>query len=238
MKSDKKLKIHIPRIAILFIIIAFIGMGARGGKYILSSIQPSEENVTPVKPGKPKNSPPLDESQMIRSFSDYDLVAEKNLFNRLGWEKIIQESLPEPVVIRNNEPRERQRDTEPNSDLILTGIVSLAGEPMALVEDTSAGKGYFLREGDKLKDYLVEAIDEESITLARGDSKLMPNLGSDTRYNSSERIVISRSTREQRPESISSESINAETASSDENPANLSLIERMKARRRKELGHE
>lgn len=238
MKSDKKTRIHIPRIAILFIIIAFIGMGARGGKYILSNIQTSEEQVTPVSPGKSKNSLSLDESQLVRSFSDYDLVAEKNLFNRLGWEKSIQESLPEPVVIRDNEPRVRQRDTEPNSDLILTGIVSLAGEPMALVEDTSAGKGYFLRKGDKLKDYMVEAIDEESITLARGDSKLMPNLGSEARYNSNRQMVISRSENERRPESIGSANIDAKPASSDENTANLSLIERMKARRRKELGQE
>ena len=112
----------------------------------------------------------------------------------------------------------------------------MGSEPMALIEDTSKGEAYFLKKGDKLKDYVVEAVTEESIVLANEESKLNPTLGSKAYFSTSGRIFMSEFTDRQAVESPAKSA--SETASLDEGSADLSLIERMKARRRKEMGSE
>jgi hypothetical protein len=120
---------------------------------------------------------------------------------------------------------------------MLTGITYLAEEPMALIEDVSKGEAYFLKEGDRLKDYVVAAIGEENITLVNGNSKMRASLGKRTYYNADGELLAAGSADSQATESIMS-NLSEESDSSEDDAADLSIIERMKARRRKELEQE
>jgi len=122
----------------------------------------------------------------------------------------------------------------------LTGIVEVGTERTALIEDTSQKKGYFLKEGDKFKNYLVETILDESIVLVKDNSKLTTDLGSKAYYDSSRQIIISRQADKQgMPEPVKvAKNADGKVASSNGNAEELSIIERMRERRRKELEQE
>jgi hypothetical protein len=246
-------KVEIPGIAIVAIIIVFIVLGAKGIKYVLSNTagdQPLETNqkIKSAERINPETFSAFSGIAPARSFSDYQVVIEHDLLKPLGWQKTIALPAPPQPVVRREWRRERPA---PTSDLILTGIVRLGDESIAIVEDTSKGEGYFLREGDKLKDYVVEDITEENIVLAKENSKLMTALGSRARYSSTGQILMSgladeQATSENPPsplykggkESNVVETTGEESSLLDESSASLSIIERMKARRRKELGPE
>jgi hypothetical protein len=244
--TKMKPKIQIPGIAIIAIIIVFIVLGAKGVRYVLSNSpenQPlkTSQKATPEERVNSRTFSSLSGMQSSgmgdfphKSFSDYQVIIENDLLRPLGWQKTIAApSSPEPVVQRQM-PRERPA---PTNDLILTGIVHLGEESIALIEDISKGEAYFLREGDKLKDHVVEAIGEESITLVNENSKLTPTLGSMAHYGSSGQILMSELTDRQTTRNVA-KNTGEKAASSGESSANLSLIERMKARRREELGQE
>jgi hypothetical protein len=163
--------------------------------------------------------------QIDKSLPDYRTIVEHDLFRPLGWQKTVENPPdPEPVV-----KREIRRELPVRTNnLVLTGILQLEGESIALVEDISVGEGYFLREGDRLKDYLVEEIAEEDILLVSNDSTIRTALGS---------ITLSEQSHKEAANSVV-ESPGDESASPDEISPNLSLIEQMKARRRKELEAE
>ncbi len=237
--TETKSKTKIPRIAVIAIIIIFIGLGAKGIKYILNH-SPEErqtrasQETAHIEEAESNTLLSFGWTRPAASLSDYQVVVEHDLLKPLGWQKTVATPPPpKPVVQREV----RQERPAPTNDLVLTGIVNLGGEPIALMEDTSSGKAYFLKEGDKLKDYLVEAISEKNIVLANGSSRLTPSLGSKAQYDSNGRISISQLT-DERAIGGSMKSTDEKVASSDGEPANLSLIERMKARRRRELETE
>jgi hypothetical protein len=162
------------------------------------------------------------------------MIVESNLFRRLGWQKTVEiPSLPEPVVQRER-PYERPK---PPNYLTLTGITYLAQEPMAIVEDSSKGEAYFVKEGDRLKDHIVETITEENVILVNGNSRVTVALGARTNYNADGELLAAAAAEGQMTVCIMEES-NEEPAPLEEDTAGLSLIERMRARRRKELGQE
>jgi hypothetical protein len=237
MKSRREKGSGIPRtVLVIAIAIACIGLGTKGVKYVLSYSTGKQESVVvnKVQSAKPGIASLPNIVQLGGSFSDYQMIVEGNLFRRLGWQKTVEiPSLPEPVVQRER-PFER---TRPPSYLILTGITYLAQEPMALIEDVSRGESYFLKEGDMLKNHVVEAITEENIILVNGNSRITVALGTRTNYNADGELLATAMAEGQMPESIMKES-NEEPAPLEENTASLSIIERMRARRRKELGQE
>lgn len=232
-----KPKIKIPGIAIVAVVIVSIGLGTKGVRYILSYSAEEQDprtsrKVTPTGSIDTRTFSSLSGMQLDRPLSDYQVVIENDLLKPLGWQKTIaMPPLPEPIVRR----RTRQAPPAPASNLVFTGIVRLGAESIALIEDISIGEAYFLREGDKLKDYLVQAIAEENITLVSENSEFMLDLGSKARYSSNGQILTSELTDEQAIEDLA-KGADEKTASSDEGSVNLSVIEQMKARRRKELG--
>ena len=237
MKSRRKEGFGIPRtVLVVAIAIASIGLGTKGVKYVLSYSNGKQESavVNKVQSARPAITSLSNSAQLGGSLSDYQMIVEGNLFRRLGWQKTVEiPSLPEPVVQRER-PFERPR---PPSYLILTGITYLAQEPMALIEDVSRGEAYFVKEGETLKNHVVENITEENIVLVNGNSRITVALGTRTNYNSDGELLATAMTEGQMTASIMEES-SEEPAPSEEDTAGLSLIERMRARRRRELGQE
>jgi len=235
--ESRKSKTKLPGIAIVVIIVIFIGLGAKAIVPMLNRTAGKQQSTAAKENEREKSSVISSSYGGIRpsaQFSNYQVAIEQDLLKPLGWEKTVAKPPPSRPAVQRKRP---QRRPEPTNDLVLTGIVNLGEEPIALVEDTSNGKAYFLKKGDKLKDYLVEAITEENIVLANGDSKLTPALGSKAYYDSSGKISMSGVTGEQVGRD-STGGADGETDSSDVASDNLSLIERLKARRRKELGQE
>ncbi len=237
MKSRRKEGFGIPRtVLIVAIAIASIGLGTKGVKYVLSDSNGKQESVVVNKAqsAKPGIASLLGPAQLGGSLSDYRMVVEGNLFRPLGWQKTVEiPSLPEPVA-QIERPYERPK---PPNYLTLTGITYLAQEPMALIEDVSRGQAYFVKEGDRLKNYVVETITEENIVLVNGNSRVTVALGTRTNYNSDGELLAAAAAEGQMTASTMEES-DEKPAPLEEDTAGLSLIERMRARRRKELGQE
>ena len=243
-----KSRLKIPGFVIIITLIALIGLGAKGIKpgikgikYILTSIDQAGSSkasqgieLTGVR--NPRDSSSLSDAKSGRSVADYQVVIESNLLRPLGWQRTV--APPAPVVQRP--ARMPTRTPEPVNDLIFTGIVNLDGQNVALIEDVPAQKAYFLKEGDKLKDYTVESVGEESVVLVNNDSKIVSVLGSRAYYNPRKQILIPNLANALISRDIV-KNTDEESASVDtvnERPSNLSLIEQMRARRRKELGQE
>ena len=165
---------------------------------------------------------------------DYQMIVEKKLMQRLGWQKIVEKPRIYEPVVQQQQPRERPARV---NDLILTGIVHIGDDTIALVEDVSSGEAYFLKEGDRLKDYSVESISEENIVLVNEDSRITPALGSKTQYDSSGHILTSQPPNTQTV-SDAVNSTDKASESPDEDTSKMSLLEQMRARRRRELGTE
>jgi hypothetical protein len=237
MKSRRKEGFGIPRtVLVIAIAIACIGLGAKGVKYVLSYSAGKQEPVavSKVQSARPGITSLPSSAQLSGSLSDYQMVVEDNLFRPVGWQKTVEiPSLPEPVV-----PRERPYERpDPPNYLTLTGITYLAQEPMALIEDVSRGEAYFVKEGDGLKDHVVENITEDNIVLVNGNSRITVALGMRTDYNSDGELLAIAMAEGQIAGSIMEES-SEKPAPSEEDTTSLSIIERMRARRRKELGQE
>lgn len=225
-----KRKTRMPGIVIIAMAIILVGLGVKAGKYVSGNFTGEYQSETSQETSrtggvKARTYPSPSDIQANRTLSDYQMVIEKNLMERLGWQKTVKTPRRyEPVV----QLQQRPEQPEVVNDLVLTGIVRLDGDNVAIVEDVSRGEAYFLKKGDKLRDYYVEAITEENIVLVNGDSRLTPALGSKVQYDSSGHILTSELPNVQKVE--------AAVKDTDKSDATMSLIERMKAQRRKELG--
>jgi hypothetical protein len=242
MRSGKKSKIGIPGIVVTLIVIVFLGLGVKGGKYIINhsngklqtGMSVKTKSVVTTAYGTYSSS---DELQPIRSLSDCQIIAKKNLFEQLGGRKEEPPQIIKPVIQVEAKKEPPRIPPEPINDLVLTGIVYINNVPLALIEDSSKGKSYFLKKGDKLKDYTVDNVKEGEISLVNENSKITLTLGSKTYYNTNGKLLASAPTNIQTAERVM-EKPSEKSASSNEGNTNLSLIEQMKARRKKELGQE
>lgn len=224
-------KSRISRIIVILAIIALIGPGVRIIKHSLSD-RPSIEAQDARSAGKAVKL--VSFSNPKRELSDYQMVAKNDLFKPLGWQKavIVTTTSPPQQIVQEGR---QQPPPEPLSRLSFTGIVQLGSEYVALVEDSSKGKAYFLRKGDRLKNFVVEAITEESLVLSNESSKLTPHIGSTVYYNS-EGLITTSEPYSSLTMARTSESGVEERVSLNESSDNMSVIERMRARRRRELG--
>jgi len=133
------------------------------------------------------------------------------------------------------QPEKKPIPPEPLNKLAFTGIVYLESEYIALVEDSSKKDAYFLKKGDKLRDYTVENITDGSVILSNGDSKLTYPVGSAAYYNSKGWVSAPTGPINNQVAVSSPDSKAEESVSANKDSAELSLIEKMKARRKKEL---
>lgn len=240
IRHEAKSRTEIPRVVVIVIIIIFIGLVLKAGQYVLGHFDGKQEpeagqKALPNGTSKARSSSSSSGVQPARGMSDYEMVTENNLLRPLGWEKPVEIPRVREPVVRRERRWERPVSL---SDLVFTGIVRLGDDTIAIVEDASSGKAYFLKEGDMLKDHSVESIAEENIVLVSGDSRITSTLGSKTRYDSSGRILISELASTQEAREDVAKNTDEAPALSDESTPDLSLIERMRARRRRELESE
>jgi hypothetical protein len=230
MKGKKR----IPRIAIILFIVALIGPGVQLGKYVLNN-QPSivAQSVDVDSKIHLKTVKSVSFNDPQRSLPDYQIIVKNDLFDPLGGQRsltVAKVSLPQQMT----QVEKKQAPPDPLYKLTFTGVVQLESEDSAIVEDLSKNKAYYLKKGDKLKDYTVEAITEDSITLSNGNSRFTTRIGSAFYYNTSGQISTSEPSNNQVIAKVS-DSKTEETTSISSGSANQSLIEQMKARRKKEL---
>lgn len=208
------------------------------GKDIKKHTSPSRSAKKQASSSFDKPLPTTDSVELPRM--KYQVVVENNLFRPLGWKKeVLKETTPktENPVVEN-----RRERPSPTYNLSLTGIAQNGSQWVAIVEDESKREGYFLHRGEKLKNALVSEIFAEYIILVVGDTKTQLSLGGSIKYNANGEIMLNTITT-QKPDLSISESFNEvyrtqiRIPNSDED-VQKSLIERMKARRRKELGQE
>jgi hypothetical protein len=228
-----KPKSRTPSIIVILLIIVSIVPGIKLGKYILnnnsSDVTINNNSVGNTKTAK---STPSSYLQPTKSLLDYQVIIGNDLFSPLGGQKTIVVASPPKQAIQIEKP---QAPPEPLYKLAFTGIVNLGSEYTALVEDSSKNDAYFLRKGDKLKDYVVESITDGSVILSNGNSRFTYPVGSVAYYNSKGWLSTSEPRNNQVVALSSSESKAEEPVSVNRDSAELSIIEKMKARRKKEL---
>ena len=193
------------------------------------SIKQDLASMKKIKKNKPSSRRNLPAANIIpnkpRSLQlEYQVIAENNLFRPLGWKKeVLKETTPKTETTFVEIPRERPA---PTYNLSLTGIAQNGSSWIAIVEDETKKEAYFLNRGEKLKDSFVEEISEEHIILVVGDAKTQLSLGESIKYDENEQILVN---------TIAHRIVAPKMEKSEDTQ---SLIEQMKARRRKELVQE
>jgi len=163
------------------------------------------------------------------SRSKYQVIVENNLFRPLGWQKeVVKKTTPTTETIVEIH-RERPA---PTYNLTLTGIAQDGSQWIAILEDRIRKEGYFLYRGEKLKDSLVSEIFPEHIVLVQRDAKAQLSLGESIQYDANGQILLNTIANQSTLPSHRNSELK------DQEALKKSLIERMKARRKKELGQE
>ena len=197
---------------------------------VLKSYQ-TPQKVSPSKPGF---------LQQERAFllhqgpEDYAVIAENNLFRPLGWKREVlspEESTPtiapEPIVEIPPPP--------PTYTLVLTGIAKSGSDWIAVVEDRKQDKGAFLRRGEPLKDVHIQDIRSEHITLVRDDTTLQLALGESIEYGVDGRLRFDTAGTAKISKLPNETKVVSETEADRDDDGEQSLIERLRARRQREL---
>jgi type II secretory pathway component PulC len=95
-------------------------------------------------------------------------VRGRDIFNPLTEEKI------EAVSMTDEQAVAKSKIAEAQETLTLVGIaVSKTGEPDAMIKDIQLDKVYFLKRGEKIKDFTVEAIFKNSVVLSYEGQELI-----------------------------------------------------------------
>ena len=168
-----------------------------------------------------------------RELTDYDIIAENNIFRPLGWKRenpvpVTSTVVPEPIAETLPAP-------PPTYALILTGIAKNGADWIAVVEDRERNEGVFLRSGETLKDVRVEGIMSEYITLTRGEMTVQLALGEGIEYGGDGRVRFDTAGIAKMPNPTDKTSTFSETKIDGDGGDEKSLLERMRARRRREL---
>lgn len=169
-----------------------------------------------------------------RELTDYEVIAENNLFRPLGWKR--EDPLPATPTVIPEPIAETPPAPPPTYALVLTGIVKNGADWIAVVEDRERGEGMFLRRGETLKDAQVQDIMSEYITLARGEMTVQLALGDSIEYGIDGRVLFDTTDTAKMPEPVDKPNTSSETEANSGDDAGQSLLERMRERRRKELG--
>lgn len=259
MRSRRK----VPGVLILAIIVFFIGLGWKYHKTITNYFGKKQSSGIVAQTidvnSKVLSANTYSKKIVIRSLSDCQVIIRRNMFEPLGGRRIegsLTKQITQPNVPMKQEPPKPPPD--PIYELTLTGIVLINNELMALIEDSSRNRSYYLKKGDKLKDYTVDEIKDTEMILTNGDSRITQKLGSKTYYNQNGKLLATRPSyssssliaarestdRSNQPvaanntDNVSASQSSSSSESSGSIGGNLSLIEQMKARRKRELGQE
>ena len=208
--------------------------------FIISKMVQSDTGLKSFQlPQKVSTSTPAF-SQSERAFplppklKDYAVIAENNIFRPLGWKKEIQSpEAPTPTV--TSEPIVEIPPPPPTYTLVLTGIAKHGTDWIAVVEDRKQEEGAFLRRGETLKDVRVQAIMSEGITLTRDEMTVQLALGESIEYGIDGRVRFDTAGTAKMSAVPNQAGTLSETQTDSADDSKQSLIEQMRARRRKEL---
>ena len=165
---------------------------------------------------------------------DYEVIAENDLFRPLGWKREIQlPKAPTPTV--TPEPIVEIPPPPPTYTLVLTGIAKSGSNWIAVVEDQKWDEGAFLRRGEMLKDARVQEIMSEHITLTRDEMTVQLVLGGSIEYGVDGRLRFDTAGAVKMPELSNKTGALSQTQADSGDDGEQSLIEQMRARRRREL---
>lgn len=197
---------------------------------VLKSVQLPQK----VSSSKSAFSPQERAFSLHRELKDYQVIAESNIFRPLGWKREVQSSeestpkvAPEPIVEIPPPP--------PAYTLVLTGIAKNGSDWIAVVEDQNRSEGAFLRRGETLKDVHIQEIMSEYITLVRDDMTLQLALGESIEYGVDGRLRFDTAGTAEISKLPNETNAPAETEVDSGDDGEQSLIERMRARRQREL---
>ena len=220
----------IMSVTILGFIIYFAIFKMGQGDTVLKSFQ-LPQNIPSSKPLFPQSErffslPP--------ELKDYEIITENDLFRPLGWKKEIQ-SPEEPPLTVTPEPIVEIPPPPPTYTLVLTGIAKSGLGWIAVVEDRKRDEGAFLRRGEMLKDVRVQDIMSEHIMLARDDMTVQLALGESIEYGVDGRLRFDTAGTAKIPKPSNKTGALSQTQADSGDDGEQSLIERLRARRRREL---
>ena len=220
----------IVSVTILGFIIYFIMSKMVQSDTILKSFQLPQK----IPSSKPVFSQSEQAFPLPRVLKDYEIIAENDLFRPLGWKIEIQPP-GEPAPTVTPEPIVEILPPPPTYTLVLTGIAKSGSDWIAVIEDRKRNEGAFLRRGETLKDVHVQDIMSEHITLTRGEMVVQLALGESIEYGVDGRLRFDTAGAVKMSELPSQAETLPETQADSNRDGEQSLIERMRARRRKEL---
>ena len=217
-------------VAILGLTTYFIISQMAQGDTVLKSFQLPQK----IPSSKPLFSKSERAFPLPPELNDYEVIVENDLFRPLGWQKEIQlpeeltsTVIPEPIVEILPPP--------PTYTLVLTGIAKNGSDWIAVVEDRQQNEGAFFRRGEMLKDVHVQDIMSEHITLTRGEKTVQLALGESIEYGIDGRLRFDTTGAAKMSELPNETGTLSETQADSDDDGEQSLIEQMRARRRKEL---
>ena len=213
-------------VTILGFIAYFIFLKVPQSDTVLKSFQLPQK----VSTSKPAFSQSERAFPLASELKDYEVIAENDLFRPLGWKKETQ-SPEKPTPTVTSEPIVEIPPPPPTYTLVLTGIAKNGSDWIAVVEDRKQDEGTFLRRGEALKDVRVQEIMSEHITLARDEMTVQLALGESIEYGVDGRLRFDTAGAAKTSELLNQ----AEKPSETQADSEQSLIERMRARRRREL---
>ena len=217
-------------VTILGLIIYFILFKMAQSNTVLKSFQLPQK----VSTSKPAYSQSERAFPLAPELKDYGVIAENDLFRPLGWKREDQ-SPEEPTPMVTSEPIVEIPPPPPTYTLVLTGIAKSGSDWIAVVEDRKQDKGAFLRRGETLKDARLQDIRSEHITLVRDEMTLQLDLGESIEYGVDGRLrfdTVGTAKISKLPNET--EALSGTGTDSDDG-GEQSLIERMRARRQREL---
>ena len=217
-------------VTILGSIIYFIMSKMVQSDTILKSFQPPQK----VHSSKPAFSESERAFVLPAELQDYTVIAENDLFRPLGWKRQIQSS-DEPTSTVTPEPIVETAPSPPTYTLILTGIAKSGSDWIAVVEDPKRDEGAFLQRGEMLKDVRVQEIMAEHITLIRDEMTVRLALGESIEYGVDGRLRFDTAGTAKIPKPPNETGMLSKTQADSDDDGEQSLIERLRARRRREL---
>ncbi len=220
----------IMSVTILGFIVYFVISQKGKGDTVLKSYQTPQK----VLASKPAFSLQERAFSSHRELKDFEIIAENNLFRPLGWKREVQ-SLEESTPTIAPEPIVEIPPPPPTYTLVLTGIAKSGSDWIAVIEDRKQDKGAFLRGGEALKDARIQDIRSEHITLVRDDMTLQLVLGESIEYGVDGRLRFDTAGTAKISKLPNGTEALSETEADSDDDDEQSLIERLRARRQREL---
>ena len=222
-------------IALLFVSVTILGFIIY---FIISRMAQSDTILKSFQPPQKVSSskPVFSQSERVYPFppelKDYAVIGENNLFRPLGWKR--ENPLPVPPTVAP-EPIVQIPPSPSTYTLVLTGIAKSGSDWIAVIEDRKQDEGAFLRRGEALKDVRIQDIMSEHITLVRDGMTLQLALGETIEYGADGRLRFDTAGTAKISKPPDETEALSETEVDSNDDGEQSLIERLRARRRKEL---